>query len=300
MKAIYYLLIPIILSLSSCNQDAVPTESESTSVVSAGDIVVTNIGADSVVVLNSDGSFKNVLLQLDASIDSPYGVGWSADSSEVLVAINGSPDRIIAVSALTGAQRQIDTTGLNGNIRHIGTLSNGDIVVVETNALERYTINGQRITNGWPLSGQQTTMESLRITDSGNILMCSRGSDEVGIYDESGNVVEGEINSGIGGTTDCYGAAELGNGDVAVAWNGTADTIAIYSPDLSSTIATFSDTGKIGNPRAIAASLDGTQFYVLDATYNNIHIFDNDGSYVSEVSPGVLSIPNDILVIPVF
>lgn len=301
MKIVAFLLIPLVLSLASCNPEAVPTITESSAIVSAGDIIVTNIGSRSVVALNSDGSYKSIILQLDATVDVPYGVGWSSVHNEILVAINGSPDRIIAISAETGAQRQIDTTGLNGNIRQIASLSGGDIIVVESNNLERYTPTGGHITTGgWPLSGLQTTIEGLRVTSAGNILMCSRGSDVVGIYDTSGNVVAGTKASGIASTTDCYGTTELGNGDIAVSWSGTTDTIAIYSSDLSSTVGTFSDTGKIGNPRAIAASLDGSQFYVLDATYNNIHLFDNDGTYVSKISPGVLSTPNDIMVVPSF
>lgn len=301
MKIVTFLLIPMLVLISSCNPEAVPTVSDSTAIVSAGDILVTNIGSRSVVALNSDGTYKSVILQLDATVDIPYGVGWSSANNEVLVAINGSPDRIIAISAETGVQRQIDTSGLNGNIRQIASLSGGDIIVVETNNLERYTTTGEHITTGgWPLSGLQSTIEGLRVTSSGDILMCSRGSDVVGVYDTSGNVVAGTKASGIGSTTDCYGTAELGNGDIAVSWVGTTDTIAVYSSDLTSTVATFSDTGKIRNPRAIAASLDGTQFYVLDATYNNIHLFNNDGSYVSKLSPGVLSTPNDILIVPKF
>ncbi len=287
--------------LASCNPEAVPTESDSSSLaLGPGDIVVANTGADSVVVLDSTGAYKSVLKQLDASVDSPYGLAWSPDTSEVLIAINGSPDRIIAISALTGVEREIDTSGLNGNIRKISVLPNGDFAVIESNVVERFTINGSRITEDWPLSGLQSGLEGIDVNSSGNIILCSRTSDEVGVYDEEGGVVSAAIASGIAGTTDCYGANELGNGNIAVVWVGTSDTVSIYSSDLTSTVATFSDTGKISNPRAIATSLDGTQFYVIDATFNNIHLFDNDGSYVEEISPGVLSIPNDIIVIPEF
>ncbi len=298
IRVLFYIIFLSVLV--SCNQDPVPTESDSTAIVSEGDIVVANTASDSVVVLNPDGSYKRVILQLDPSIDSPYGVAWSADTQEILVSVNGSPDRIIAINASSGVTRTLESNGLVGNVRQLGVLSNGDVVIIESNNLERYTIAGARVTSGWPVTNLQNTLEGLRISSSGNIIACSRVDDEVGVYDDDGVVVHAAINSGIGGTTDCYGVEELGNGNIAVSWVGTADTIAIYTSDLTTEVATYSAIEVIGNPRAIAKTVDGTQFYVLDGTYNNIHLFDNDGTYVQEINPGVLSAPNDILVIPSF
>lgn len=302
MKCVTFIIISMLVLFSSCNPAAIATVSDSSAVVAPGDIIVSNYGSASIVVLNSDGIFKSILLQLlSTSSGRLNGVGWSSVHNEILVAVDGSPDQIIAISAETGNQRKIDTSGLGGNIRQIASLSGGDIIVVESNNLERYTPSGIHVTSGnWPLSGLQTNIEGLRVTSAGNILMCSRGSDIVGIYDESGNVVAGTKASGVAGTTDCYGTTELGNGDIAVAWSGSTDTIAVYSSDLSTTVGTFSDTSKITNPRAMRSSLDGTQFYLLDSYYNNIHIFDNDGTYIKKILPGVLSTPNDIMVVPVF
>lgn len=291
-------LLSLIL-LTSCNEEAVPTTSTAESGITESDLVVVNTSSDSVVLLDSQGNFKKVLLQLSTNLQIPYGVAWSENTSEIIVSIDGTPDELVAINAETGEKRSLNVSGLNGTIRGVTIAENGDIIVIESNNLERYTIDGTRVTDGWPVS-VQTTAEAIYTTSEGNIILCSRGSDVVGVYDDDGALVAGTKASGIASTTDCYGAAELGNGDIAVAWSGTTDTVSIYSSDLSSDVNAYNSSDVISNPRGVTPKYDGTGFYVVDYTYSSIVEFENDGTYVQTILPGTLSLPNQMISIPSF
>ena len=276
-----------------------PIETFSNFVVQPGDVVVTNITNDSVVLLDSTGNFKRVLYDVQNNVEIPYGVGWKSDTLEVLVAIDGA-DRVMAISAIDGSSRAfIQTPFLNGAIRGVAQLRDGSVIVAESNAIEKFDTNGNRITTGFPLTGGINNVENVYPKADGGFIVCARGGDVVRTYTAAG-VMQNTTASGIGGTTDGYGCSELSDGRIVTAWSGSTDTVSIYNSSLSTSLTTYSDTTIAPSPRGVAQLANGN-IIVADATYHHIiEVSSSDGSFVGTFSSYGLSSPNQLYVIPNF
>ncbi|WP_127714253.1 hypothetical protein [Halobacteriovorax sp. HLS] len=291
------LLLTMLFLIMGCVEE--PIETFSNFVVQPGDVVVTNITNDSVVLLDSTGNFKRVLYDVQNNVEVPYGVGWKADTLEVLVAVDGA-DRVMAISAVDGSARAlIQTPFLSGSIRGVAQLTDGSIIVAESNGVEKFDTNGNRITTGFPLTGGINNVENVYPKADGGFIVCARGGDVVRTYTAAG-VLQNSTASGIGGTTDGYGCTELSDGTIATSWSGSTDTVSIYNSSLSSASATYNDTTTVPSPRGVAQLANGN-LIVADATYHHIiEINPADGSFVGTFSSYGLSSPNQIYVIPNF
>ena len=284
-----------LLFLASCVEE--PTPTSSTFLILPGDVVVTNVTNDSVVLLDSTGNFKDVLYDVQNNVEVPYGVGWKFDTQEVLISVDGA-DRVMAVSAVDGTVRTlIQNPQLNGTIRGVAQLTNGDIVVAESHSIEKFDTNGNRITVGFPITGGMNNIENVYPKADGGFVICARGGDIVRTYAADGTLQNSTV-SGIGATTDGYGCTELSDGRIAVSWSGTTDTVSIYNSTLASTSATYNDTSYVPSPRGLAQLANGN-IIVSDASYHHIVEIDpSDGSYVGIFSSYALSSPNQLYVIP--
>lgn len=298
----FTVLLGVLFLGSACqNKRAAGAESSSegsSNVFNAekGDIVVSNGGSDSVLLLDSEGNFKDILLNVDNTAESVYGITYSADTDEVVVAVDGS-DRLLAVSLDDGSQRNLVTSSLfSGVLRGITQLLGGDFLAIEGNALERFNSLGTRITvGGWPKSLQSNPSEVFPLADGG-FGMCSYGTRVVRTYDEDGTQTANRA-SGIAGTVNSYGCTSLSTGQIAVTWNGTSDTVQILSSDLTTVDASFSDTGLLGSPQGVSEDING-DLLVVDSSYHHIVKVSSEGEFIGTLGGAILNIPRSILVIP--
>lgn len=261
----------------------------------SGDILVTNSGSSAVVLLDTDGNFKRVVYNVNNS-EKIYGINWLSGNSEFIIAIDGV-DRVVAVSKTDCSSRDyIVDSNLNGNLRGITQVSNGDILIVETDNIERFTSTGLRInSSGWP-KALQTGGTQLSAIPAGGFVQCSLTADVVRTYNDAGTQLATKA-SGIAATTDGVGCIVMANGNIATAWSGTTDSVAIYNSSFTTTVATYSNLGVLAAPGGIAQRANGN-LLVLDRTFNYIVELTSAGTFVNVIGDGVLSTPEFISVVP--
>ena len=293
-----YLLTIILFGFSCKLKQEIPTLTTSYQ-ISVGDIIITNSGNKSVLLLDSEGHFKATLLDLNQN-ETPTGIAYNSTTKEILITVDGTADRVIAISTYSLAKRDFinDIGNLTGTLYGITQLTQGDIIISEGNTIERYNSSGTRVTTGaWPKT-LMTTSTTLRALTNGNFLSCSTGTDLARIYDNTATQVFTTAVSGIAGTTDLYGCAVLSDGTIAIAWNGTTDTVQIRSSNLATVLASYSNitTTVLSNPRGIAQALNGN-ILVVDNTANHIAEITTSGTLVRTFGDAI-NTPIDIFVVP--
>lgn len=209
-------------------------------------------------------------------------------------------DRVLSVSAEDCSVSEFETDpNIMGNIRGITRLASGDVLVVET-AVERLNVlsngRGSRTTNGgWPKT-LQTAGTGISARAGGGFVHCSTTTAVVRTYDDSGTQINTK-SSGIIGTTIAADCRELKNGNIVTVWSGTTDTVSIYNPTLSSTVATFSDLAFLSTPGEVAQRGNGN-LLILDRLLNYIVEIGEDGTFIRTLGGALLSTPEFIEVIP--
>lgn len=288
------LILSVMLSCAPANEEE-DADSAGGNCFSSGDILISNSASDVVLVLNPDGSYKNIAFNVFNNSESVFGISMSA-AGELLVAVEGA-DRVVAVEpAACGARTFTADANLNGTLRGLAQVSNGDVLVVETNNVERFNSAGLRITTGgWPRS-LQTTGTGIRATSTGGFVHCSTGTDTVRTYDNAGTQIN-TVASGIAGTTDVMDCLAMSDGNIAAVFSGTTDTVRIYSSNLGSTVGSYSDISFLSTPGGIAQRANGN-LLVVDRLLHYIVEVTNTGTFVDIIGDGVLNTPEFILVVP--
>ena len=297
---IFFISTNFLTGCEGVSDSPLATKNSDGALLEPGDIVVTSAVSDSAILLSKNGDFKRVLFNADNSLEQVTGVSWNETTDEVILSINGSPDRLIGISAISGQVREvIRSSFLNGNIYGNTIMANGDYLIVESNNLERFSSNGARVNDGdFPRTGVMTTMQQLSSLSTGDFVVCATGSDRVRIYNDSG-VQQQETSSGIGGTTNSYGCGEQPNGNIVATWDGTTDSVVIYDDTLSTALFTYSDTSKLSAPRGIGIKSNGN-ILVADAGYDRIIELDEEAKFVRVFSSAFFNDPYQILEIPNF
>ena len=262
----------------------------------SGDLLVSNNTGDSLVHLDPNGNFKTVVYDVINNSETIYGVGWSNSESKVIFNVDGA-DRIMGIDPATGSVSTVlSDANFSGTLRGLTQLaSGGDYLLIESNNIERYNPFGFRVTSGWPQS-LQTTPQQISPHSGGGFVLCSSGSDKVSIYDSSGSETATRT-SGIPSTTDATGCLEMSNGNIAVSWAGTTDTIGVYSSDLTTVVATYSNTVILPLPYGITQRSDGN-LLIVDSTYHHIVELSETLQFVRIIGDGVLSTPRQIYAMP--
>ena len=299
-----YIPLFLLLLLTSClvKKDPEPTHSEL--MVTRGDLVVTSFTNDSLVVFTENGTFKKVLYQLPNAADTIATIAWLPETNEILMAIEGTPDRVDAFSVVTGNVRNfyINSTYLTGTILGIAQLKNSnDILVSEGTTVERFSSNGTRETwtTIWP-SNVHANNQQLVGLSTGNWLSCS-STVGVRVYPDSTTAMAAvsSVTGLIAATTATYGCGELSDGRIVVAWNGTSDALQVYSATLTGVQTMFANNPAVlADPRGLVVG-ENDQIYVTDGTRNVVVEIDpNTHEKVREFGNQYLQSPRSILVIP--
>ncbi len=283
-------------TLVTCGQLDLSSSETAAPCFETGDIVVSNSGSDVVLVLDSAGTYKGVALNVINSSETVYGLGWMHTTGELLVAVDGA-DRIEAVSAAGCTSRvYAANSNLTGNLRGLTQLISGDVLVVESNNIERFDPQGYRVTTGaWPKT-LQTTGTGLHRLQTAGFVHCSTGTDAVRTYSDAG-VQVATVASGIAATTDVADCMELQSGNIAAVFSGTTDTLRVYDSSLSSVVSSYSDLGVLSTPGGIAQRANGN-LIVIDRVLNYLVEVTEQGEFVGILGDSVLSTPEFILVVP--
>ena len=296
------LLLPL---LSSCLVDEKPKATSSELLVARGDVVVSTLNTDSIIVFDKDGNVKRVLYQFPTA-DAIGEMAWLPSTNEILVSINGTPDRIDAISVETGAVRSFYSntsffTGTPAGVAYLKT--SGDVIATEGATIERFSNLGLRETFGaiWPTNVHANSTQIVGLQD-GNWLSCS-SSQGVRIYPDNFTTALTVVASVTGpvGSTTAQGCNELSDGRIVVSWaGGAADYVYLYSSTLTSpTILVNNNQSLLSNPYGIAVNEDD-EIYVVDGTRNVVVKMDSSGTVIKEFGNSILNAPRNILVIPAF
>lgn len=295
-----HLLILTTFLLTSCVSEESPLEtfSRDYAVVNGGDLVVTNYSGDSAVLLDSDGNFKRLLYNVENNAEQVVGVNWNDSTNEIILSINGTPDRVVSISPLDGAATDtIISNQYNGNPFGLMVDSSGDFLLIESHQVEKFTSNGVRINDGtFPTGTLFNNLAQINPLAAGGFLVCGSGGDQVATYDESAVQIDNKV-SGIGGTTNGYGCDETASGDIVAAWEGSTDTIALYNSDFSTTIATYNDSAYMSSPRGVEVKSNGN-ILVADAGYHYLIELDSELQFVRVLGGGLLNYPWQVIEIP--
>ncbi|MES2529235.1 MAG: hypothetical protein V4598_19265 [Bdellovibrionota bacterium] len=299
-----------LLLLTSCLMDEKPKETNSQLLVSRGDIVAVSFNTDSLVAFNANGTLKSVLYTLPNTADSIGGIGWLDSTNEILIAVDGAPDRIDAISIVTGTARNfyLNTTNFTGTMLGIAQLKGAstDVIATEGTTLERFNSSGIRRTNGanWPLTiaAPHTNHQQIIGLSTGNWLSCSGTATATTRITTAAFTTAPTLVSTVtapAGTTLAQGCNELSDGRVIVAWAGAAtDIITLYSSTLTGGVNIVNNIqSTFADPRNVAIG-EYDEIYIPDATRNMIVQIDTAGTVVREFGNSVLNSPRGLLVVP--
>ncbi|WP_413289098.1 hypothetical protein [Bdellovibrio sp. HCB337] len=273
------LLVSVIWLFGTGCQPKKSSDSEEAGMIQSGDIIVSNSGADSVLLFDSTGVFKDVIFEISTvNGEAITGISENTLTGEILIAVDGTPDRVMAVkkSDLTSREFIRDATNFTGTIRGIAYLTSGDTLAVETSNLEKFDSMGYRVTTGsWP-KALQTTGSGVDALTGGGFIHCSTGSDVIRTYDATGTQVA-TLASGIAATTDAADCKTAPDGDVVVAWSGTTDTVRKYSSSLAATTWSYSSLTILSTPSGIAVRANGNVL-AMDSVLNHVVEIAFDGT----------------------
>ncbi|AUN99560.1 hypothetical protein DOM21_03030 [Bacteriovorax stolpii] len=258
--------------------------------------------SDSLLHFDSNGVYKGVLYDVDNIGESLYGIAWKSDTKEIIFTVNGAP-RVGAISVVDGTYRNLITdANLTGTLRGLTQISGGDILVIETANVERFTTNGVRRTSvsgvTWPNTfGGTAAPEQIETTANGELILC--GSANVNRFTTNAVRVGAAVVSAIAGTTAANGCIEMNNGSIAVAFSGTTDTIrSVGSGMTQASIATmYSDLAVLASPRWLTKTLSGN-LLTVDSAFNQIVEITPAGTFVRTLGGGVLGTPNAVFSVP--
>ena len=300
------LIFILLFSFASCLP--IPEKSEATlsaNYIATDDILVASQVTDSIYQFNSNGDFIRILYRLPLVAETIGGLSWAYTTNEVLVAIDGTPDRVVAISTIDGSARDIaKDAALTGTIRSVTQLVDSrDIIVSEGTTIERFNEYGLRLTYGtvWPTSSHANSQHIVPL-ENGSWLSCSSTA-EVRIFPDSVSTftASSSITTAPTGTTGSYGCAVTNTGEVIVSWYGTStDYLSKYSSTLTNqTHLINNNQGILADPRGVGVMRNG-DIVVADFTKDYLVKVTSSGSLLKIIGQGIMDAPYSVLVIPEF
>ncbi len=299
------LFLTLLLLASSCLP--LPEESNATfsSLFTApGDIIVSSVNNDAVYVFDTQGTYKRVLWSTTRTSDFISALGWMHTTNEVLITIDGTLDRVVAVSVIDGRARDvIIDANYGGTNRGVAQLyGSRDLIACEGASIERFNENSIRETHGavWP-STATLNIFSIRALENGNWIIASNANGLRLYPDQITAFTPIASAAAPAGTTITYGVDQTENGQFIASWEGAAsDFLSLYNSDLTFNRHIIgNDQGLLINPRGVGVKKDGN-FVVADQTRQYIIEVTPAGSVIKLIGQGFLNTPYALLVIPDF
>lgn len=304
-------IFPVIIMLfisSSCiisSDSPVESSSDDVNLIQVGDIIVTNSGNDSIVLLNEDGSFKFTLVDSNTSATLIYnGLAFDELNREVLYAHDSTvagQDAVMSISLYDGSVSTVITNAqLNGTMPGLARLTGGELLVLEgTNAAEKFSATGLRI--GAPfISGLIANVaDTTRLINGGFIVCSSATANTVRTYNSTGTLQSTATSAnplptlGALASTSC---TQANDGTIYVAYSGGTDAVRAYNSTLTTVLWTFTDTNVLTTPGKLAIRPNGN-ILVTDTGFHHIVEIDTNGAFVGVIGGAGLNNPNNIIVV---
>lgn len=283
----------------------IPTTTTTSSTSYSGNILIANNTSRTVVMFDSNMNYIKHVIQLPAA-NVPASIAYF-DSDEILVAVEGTPDRAIRVSLSDGSYTTpiLDSTNFTGTVKGIARLTSGDIISSDATTgahLEKFTTAGTRVTAGFPFTLLNTLVQ-IHPLPSGNFVACAAGSgDIVRVYTSAGAGVYAGATAtspvpSLGAAHDGNGCVANSSSQVAVSWSGATDTVRLYAADLSATVWSFTNAG-LTTPGPLAVRPNDNILAADSVTGVIYEIGATSGSLVTQYSSPYVDIPNGMLVMP--
>jgi hypothetical protein len=261
----------------------------------SGDVLVASQASGQVLVFGADGLYKKVAYTVSVPTDRIVGLAWNATHSAAMVLVDGN-DRIDAIAKTDGAVATVlQTAELAGNLRGLTQVASGDVLILETSIVERFRPDGSRLAFNWPKSLQSTPRSIAPLADGGFVL-CSSGSKVVRTYNDDGSL-RASASSGVTGTQDAYGCAQLSDGRIVTAWSGMQDTVQIRSADLMQNLAEYRDPIGLSSPSCLHI-LEDDSILVCDRLTNSLVELGPTGAYRRTWTDAGLGTPVAIVGVP--
>jgi hypothetical protein len=298
------LLNILILSiLTSClPQESMPTSSSL--YVSAGDILVSSSTTDIIHQLDSDGNYIRILWRTPLATEIISSIGWMASTNEILITVDGTPDRVVAVSVINGTERVlINNANITGTVNSAIQLTNSNAVLVsELTSIERANDLGLRetFTGVWP-STVTTNIQCMAPMSNGGFAAAS-SSTGLRTFADSIVAFAAVATASIPvGTTGSYGIVELANGNFLASWEGAGtDYLSIYDSNLNLIQHIFGNNQSLlATPRGVGQMKNGN-YLVADNTLDYVLEINPSGSVVRAIGISLLDGAYGILVVPDF
>ena len=270
--------------------------------MAAGDILVPSNVVDVVHQFDKDGNYVRQLWRTNLASDVIGGIGWAHATNEVLIAVNGTPDRVVAVSVIDGTERVLAVDGnFNGTPAGVAQLTDSrDIIVTEGATIERFSEAGLRETHAvWPAA--LPNVQAIQALEDGTWVAASSTA-SVRLYPDSiSSIVPTATATAPVGTTGAYGVAQTQSGQFLTLWEGAAaDYLSLYNADLTFNRHIIgNDQALMINPRGVAEKKNGN-FLVTDVTRDYVIEVTPSGQFVKYIGQGILDGPVAILVVPDF
>lgn len=298
------LLLILLISLSSCLP--LPEESDptfSSLFVAPGDILISSVTLDLVYHFDSEGNYKKIFWRTPRN-EVINSLGWMHTTNEVLITVNGNPDRVMGISVVDGRERNvINDAQFNGTARGVAQLYNSRSLIASEGAnIERFNEYSIRETFAgvWP-SNATANIHSIRALENGNWIIASNANG-LRLYPDQVTAFTPLASANPpAGTTITYGVDQTADGQFIASWEGgAADYLSLHNSDLSFNRHIIgNDQGLLVAPRGVAVKKNGN-FLVADQTRQYVIEVTPSGSVVKLIGQGFLSTPYAVMVVPDF
>jgi hypothetical protein len=309
------LLIPLLI-FSSCiltDESPIETSSDAANLIQSGDIIVTNLSNDTIILLDSDGNYKDVLV--DSQTDSSLiynGLNYDTANNQILFVYDSTVallDSVKAISLYDGTVSTVISNGfLTGTMPGLTRLTGGELLVLETTTTaEKFLADGSRVGGAGAafMATLTATVTDIASLSTGGFVACNSATALTArTYTSAGVTVAtatsalpvNATNATLGalGSTSCI---EDGSGQVIVAYSGATDAVRAYTSNLSTPVWTFADANVLTTPGKLAVRANGN-ILITDTGFNHIVELNSTGGLVRVIGGTVLAGPNNILVVP--
>jgi hypothetical protein len=310
------LLIPLLI-FSSCiltDESPIETSSDAANLIQSGDIIVTNLSNDSIILLDSDGNYKDVLV--DSQTDSTLiynGLNYDTANNQILFVHDSTIallDSVKAISLYDGTvSTVISNSFLTGVMPGLTRLTGGELLVLETTATaEKFLADNSRVGGAGAAFMNATltaTVTDIASLSTGGFVACNTATAVTARTYTSAGVTVATATSALpvnaaNATLGALGASsciEDLTGQVIVAYSGATDAVRAYTSSLSAPVWTFADTNILTTPGKLAVKANGN-ILITDTAFNHIVELNSTGGLVRVIGGTVLAGPNNILVVP--
>lgn len=305
-------ILSILAFTSSCilsSDSPIESSSDEVNLVQKGDIVVTNSGNDSIVLLNDDGSFKATLV--DSITDAAIlfnALIYDTLNKTIIYNFDHTTNSFDAIKKLDLYEGEATTLISNGNLNStlqgLARLTNGDLVVLKnTTLIEKFNALGQRVTVNFPLTYPAATTVDVAPMINGQFMVCSSSTTNTlrtytaaGVINATPVVTSTSPTPALAasGMSSCIQAAD---GTVYVVYS-TIATVRAYNSAMTTTLWTYTDSNTLtaGQTSKIAIRSNGN-LLIADRGYDHLLELTKDGAFVGVIGGVGLSDPLNIAVV---